>query len=105
MTKPIQLSFQGGGAKIIDLLAAAEAIQEKSASGEIVISRVAGTSAGSIVATLLAFDIKISTLDSSLFAEILGTVKSAPGIDRLIGDGWLDKGDQLLAIARGEPLI
>ncbi|WP_394181444.1 patatin-like phospholipase family protein [Yoonia maritima] len=101
----IQVSFQGGGAKIVELLAAAEAIQEKCTSENVRISRVAGTSAGSIVATLVAFDIKISALDSSLFSQILDTVAKAPGIDRLTGDGWLDKGDQLLAIAKGQSFI
>lgn len=105
MQRSIQVSFQGGGAKIVDLLAAAEAIQEKCASEEIKISRLAGTSAGSIVALLLAFDVKISNLDSSFFAEILETVQAAPGVDLLTGDGWLDKGDQLLAIARGQSFI
>ena len=101
----IQVSFQGGGAKIVDLLAAADAIQTVSSEKNVKISRLAGTSAGSIVALLLAFDIEISKLDSSLFDKILKVIRGAPGIEKLQGDGWLDKGDQLLNIARGFPFI
>lgn len=105
MTDRIQISFQGGGAKIVDLLAAAEAVQEISLDQGIEITRVAGTSAGSIVATLMAQGVRISSLDSSLFETILESVRTAPGIEKLSGDGWLDKGDQLLTIARGHSFI
>lgn len=50
----LQIAFQGGGAKICALLAAAEAIQTLERQGAIEVTRVAGTSAGSIVAALLA---------------------------------------------------
>lgn len=50
----IQIAFQGGGAKIVSLLAAAEVIQNLHRDGKIQVTRVAGTSAGAIVACLLA---------------------------------------------------
>lgn len=50
----IQLAFQGGGAKIVSLLAAAEKVQELHGSGQLRVTRVAGTSAGAIAACLLA---------------------------------------------------
>ena len=49
-----QLAVQGGGARLADLLAAAQVVQQFEASGRIHITRVAGTSAGSIVAALVA---------------------------------------------------
>ncbi len=51
---PIQVAFQGGGAKLPSLLAAADALLEAEASGKVSIIRLAGTSAGSIAASLLA---------------------------------------------------
>ena len=49
-----QLAIQGGGARLADLLAAAEVVQEFEESKRLHITRVAGTSAGSIVAALIA---------------------------------------------------
>ncbi|WP_372397976.1 patatin-like phospholipase family protein [Azospirillum sp. HJ39] len=50
----IQLALQGGGAKLCDLLAAAEAVQTLINEEKITVTRVSGTSAGAIVACLLA---------------------------------------------------
>ena len=55
----IQFAFQGGGAKLASLLAVAEYLQELEKRNEIVITRVAGTSAGAIVAVLLAAEVDI----------------------------------------------
>jgi predicted acylesterase/phospholipase RssA len=55
MTMPnVQVAFQGGGAKLVNLLAVAEVLESAHDGGEITITRVAGTSAGAIVACLLA---------------------------------------------------
>lgn len=51
---PIQLVLQGGGAKLIALLAAMEAVEELEANGRIVVTRLCGTSAGAIAACLFA---------------------------------------------------
>lgn len=56
----IQVAFQGGGAKLCDLLAAAEALQ--SLQNEARVVRVAGTSAGAIAACLLATGAPIAVL-------------------------------------------
>ena len=55
----IQLAIQGGGAKLIPLLAAMEVIQEFQNNQKIVITNVAGTSAGSIAGSLLAAGVPI----------------------------------------------
>lgn len=54
MTIPIKCIFQGGGAKLVTLLAAAEVLEELEKSGRVVVTEVAGTSAGSIAAYAFA---------------------------------------------------
>lgn len=51
---PIQLAVQGGGAKICALMAAMEAVQALEEAGLVRVTRIAATSAGSIVAGLYA---------------------------------------------------
>ena len=51
---PVQIVFQGGGAKICVLMAVAEVLKRFAAKNRIVINRVAGTSAGAIAAVMLA---------------------------------------------------
>lgn len=48
----IQLAMQGGAGKITEIFTAAEAIQELELEGKINVTRLAGTSAGAIVAAL-----------------------------------------------------
>jgi predicted acylesterase/phospholipase RssA len=50
----LKLAFQGGGAKFVPLLAAAQAFAEAEAKGRITVTGVAGTSAGAIVAAAYA---------------------------------------------------
>jgi predicted acylesterase/phospholipase RssA len=68
MSKPIplQFAFQGGGARIMALLAVAEAIQDYEQAGRIRITRVAGTSAGSIVASLISAGIRADVVSAEL---------------------------------------
>jgi predicted acylesterase/phospholipase RssA len=68
MGKPIQLqlAFQGGGAKLALLIAAAEAISEMEDAGEIKITRIAGTSAGAIIGALLAAKCDIAKVRAEL---------------------------------------
>ncbi|MEO0438000.1 MAG: patatin-like phospholipase family protein [Pseudomonadota bacterium] len=54
MTLDIRVALQGGGAKLANLIAAADALQELEERGIVKITKVAGTSAGSIVACMLA---------------------------------------------------
>jgi predicted acylesterase/phospholipase RssA len=53
-TTKMQFAFQGGGAKLGSLLVAAEAIYNQTKTLNYLISRVSGTSAGAIVACILA---------------------------------------------------
>ncbi|WP_213956960.1 patatin-like phospholipase family protein [Variovorax sp. dw_954] len=69
MSTRIQVAFQGGGAKLVLLLAVAEVIQAAHRLGEIQVTRVAGTSAGSIVATLIAADIDIASVRGSIIRK------------------------------------
>jgi NTE family protein len=63
---PLQFAFQGGGAKIVALLAVAEVIQEFEHSKKIVVKRVAGTSAGAVVAALIAAGIRADVVMAEL---------------------------------------
>lgn len=66
MTTDIQLAFQGGGAKLVLLLAAAQAVRELEVKGDIKVRRVAGTSAGAIVGAFLAARCDIAKIKTSL---------------------------------------
>ncbi|GAJ91893.1 patatin-like phospholipase family protein [Rhizobium rhizogenes] len=59
----IQTAFQGGGAKLGTLIAAAKSLHEAQKRGDFLVTRIAGTSAGAIVAAMLA-----SGHDPSIFA-------------------------------------
>ncbi len=54
MQREINVAFQGGGAKLISLIAAAHAIADLERNGELKVKAVSGSSAGSIAAFLLA---------------------------------------------------
>ena len=70
MTGPkVQVALQGGGAKLVTLLAAAEILERFHDSGEITITRVAGTSAGAIAACILASGKGVANARSSLLSK------------------------------------
>jgi predicted acylesterase/phospholipase RssA len=50
----IKVVFQGGGAKLVTLMAAASVLQDLESKGELRVQRVVGVSAGSIAACMLA---------------------------------------------------
>ncbi len=54
MQREINVAFQGGGARLISLIAAAHAIADLERNGELKVNAVSGSSAGSIPALLLA---------------------------------------------------
>ncbi len=62
----IQISFQGGGARLVLLLAAAEAVRELEKEGVIRVTRIAGTSAGAIVGAFLAGELDLNGIRVSL---------------------------------------
>jgi NTE family protein len=59
---PIQLAIQGGGAKIVYLLAALHAVKRLEIRGVVKVTRIAGTSAGAIAGALYAAG--VSMLDA-----------------------------------------
>jgi NTE family protein len=65
-----QLTFQGGGAKIAVLMAAAEAIEELIELNEIEVTNIAGTSAGAIVGAFLAAGIPIAEVRVQLAGSV-----------------------------------
>jgi len=79
MPRRLQLAIQGGGAKICHLLATMEAIQDLERNNEIKITRIAGTSAGAIVACMYAAKIDFAgfrqTLQKGLGRELLDIFK------------------------------
>lgn len=79
---PVQLALQGGGAKITALMAAVETVQSLQASGELRVTRVAGTSAGAIVACLFAAGVKMATAREEL------RKLSKRDVDRLFPAFW-----------------
>jgi predicted acylesterase/phospholipase RssA len=62
----IQLAIQGGGAKLVCLLAAMETIQDLQSKKRIIITHISGTSAGSIAGCLLAAEVPISSVKQRL---------------------------------------
>ncbi len=77
MTMKIQLALQGGGAKIASLMAVMEAIQSLESEEVLKVSRIAGTSAGSLIGCIFAAGISMQTLRASLLA---GKGKSLIGL-------------------------
>lgn len=105
MNKHIQVSFQGGGAKLVDLLAAVEALQESTAAKGFDISRVAGTSAGAIAATLVAFEKRISAVDSSVFQPLINLLSEKGELQNLIDDSLLSQAAKLSNIFFGDSIV
>lgn len=64
----IQMALQGGGAKIVHLVAALEAVEKMRDDGRLRVTRLAGTSAGAIAGALFAAGIPMSTVKAELRA-------------------------------------
>lgn len=85
--REVRCIFQGGGAKLVTLLAAAEVLEEYEASGKISVKEVAGTSAGAIAAYAFAHIKPMETLRSRMKASAQGLVEhfsSMPGRFRMM---------------------
>lgn len=65
----IQLAIQGGGAKIVDLMATIEAIEDLEKENLIRVTKIAGTSAGAIVGSFLAAGISMQSVRENLLGE------------------------------------
>jgi predicted acylesterase/phospholipase RssA len=66
MKRPVSIAFQGGGAKVVVLLAAAEAISELIRDEQVEVVAVSGSSAGSIAALLLSAGVDFSQARKAL---------------------------------------
>jgi NTE family protein len=62
----LQLALQGGGAKIVHLVAALETVERLQTTGQIQVTRIAGSSAGAIAGSLFAAGVSASTVKNEL---------------------------------------
>lgn len=62
----IQLAIQGGGAKVVGLVAALEVLQRREAAGELKVTRIAATSAGAVAGALYAARVSMTTVKEHL---------------------------------------
>jgi len=73
--KQLKIAFQGGGAKLVTLLECASYLQELHKENKIQILAVSGTSAGAIVAGLLALDADFEKIKQHLLDKKKGYLK------------------------------
>lgn len=94
--------FQGGGAKFVTLLAAAEVIEEIAAdSPDIEIAATAGTSAGAFAAYALASPSEAPTFRPR---ARLGGIKLLPKLNFLNNPGFFTRARKAIAISRGRTI-
>lgn len=97
MPLEVKCVFQGGGAKLVTLLAAAEVLEEYELSGKIVVTEVAGTSAGSIAAYAFAHNKPTELLRSRMKAaakDVIEHFSARPSFTKIL---W--------KIYRGQPIF
>src|SRR5262249_56267125 len=70
----LQLALQGGGARICALLAAMDAVQSLESRGVLKVTRIAGSSAGSVVACLYAAGLSLARVRTLLRSPPRGPV-------------------------------
>jgi predicted acylesterase/phospholipase RssA len=104
----VQLALQGGGAKIAALLATLEAVNKLQEDGEIQVTRIAGTSAGSIVGCLYAGGknlIQVArTRLAAITADDVENVFPRPWPPKLMSMNPLKRTIMLCRLALGNPL-
>jgi predicted acylesterase/phospholipase RssA len=104
----IQLALQGGGAKIAALLATLEAVNKLEEDGQIKVTRIAGTSAGSIAGCLYAAGknlIQVArTRLSAIRAEDVEKTFPEPWPPRILSTQPLKRPFMLYRLLRGNPL-
>jgi predicted acylesterase/phospholipase RssA len=81
---PLQIVFQGGGAKLCLLMAVCDVLKRYEASNRIVVTRVAGSSAGAIAAVMLASDKALATYKAEL-KSIGQTYLAKMRVNRFLG--------------------
>lgn len=95
---PVKVAFQGGGAKLVTLIAAADALRDLANEGTIKIEVIAGASAGSLAACMLATDMPF---DRQI--EIIR--KSGPTLLKELGNAKGATPNRLVQIIQGKPLL
>src|ERR1039457_6222380 len=93
---PVQLAIQGGGAKLIPLIAALAAVEKLQDDGILQVKRIAGTSAGGIAGALFASGGRMETGRARLRAYTPEGLKLLFPKPSRIGLGW--------HLVRGTPL-
>ncbi len=92
----LQLALQGGGARIVHLLAALEAVQKLQDEGVVKVTRMAGTSAGSVAACLFAAGLNM--------ADVRQRLKTSTKIVELTKRYTTPKKAELLNLSRNRPI-
>jgi predicted acylesterase/phospholipase RssA len=69
MPRNVSIAFQGGGARLVPLIAAAHAISELEGRGDLRVQAVSGSSAGSLAAFLLAAKADFDKIAKALRAQ------------------------------------
>jgi predicted acylesterase/phospholipase RssA len=87
MLVPTRVAFQGGGARLADLLPIVAAIQKAKLAKEIAVTHVSGTSAGAIAAGLVATNTDARQFINQLTGERKGVIPGLLGKGRMTG--WL----------------
>ncbi|CUX67067.1 MULTISPECIES: patatin-like phospholipase family protein [Agrobacterium] len=101
----IQLTIQGGGAKFITMLPAAQAFCDKRTAGDIYITRVSGASAGSIVAALIATNANFERVFEFLDNNGDRYVGKMRGISRFMPFSFMRKGWWILKVVSGYSVV
>lgn len=97
-TPKVQIAIQGGGAKFYSLLGAVEYIARAHAKGDLQVTRVVGTSAGSIAACLLAAGTaSIAGLRSAILAIPLAEWEGMFPTPNIVRTAW--------KVLRNKPLM
>jgi Patatin-like phospholipase len=79
MALEVEIALQGGGARLYALLAAMKAVEDLETNGEIKVTKIDGTSAGAIAATIYAARVPmknaLNELDTLDFDKVLKQVE------------------------------
>jgi predicted acylesterase/phospholipase RssA len=102
MPRQLKIAFQGGGAKFVPLLAAAQAFRNAETNGKIEVTAVAGTSAGAIVACLYSAKIDLNTVRQHLRDNPRPYLSLVSSLNK---SGRLHRLNLISAIWKGKPLI
>ncbi len=83
MTRSINVAFQGGGARLITLIAAAEAISDLERNGFLRVESISGSSAGALAAFLLAANADFEAVKNAIRRREKGIQRYFPRLTKL----------------------